>query len=116
MRLRANRLDLTFMAGAPEFPECHVRPIWSERLLVALLARHPLRDGTGVTWADLAGDTFIVRHCGTGPQVHDHIVTRLVGNAQDLSILRFEVDRITLLSKVAQGYGVTIAGEATTLL
>ena len=25
MRLRANRLDLTFVAGSPEFPDCHAR-------------------------------------------------------------------------------------------
>ncbi|MHB2266755.1 LysR family transcriptional regulator [Aliihoeflea sp. PC F10.4] len=116
MRLRANGLDLTFVAGSPEFPDCHSRPIWRERLLAALPARHPLADGAGVTWADLAGETFIVRQGGTGPQVHDHIVMRLTGNAPDLCILRFDVDRITLLSMVAQGYGVTIAGEATTLL
>ncbi len=116
MRLRANRLDLTFVAGAPEFPDCHARPIWRERLFALLPARHPLRDGAGVTWADLAGVTFIVRQGGTGPQVHDHIVMRLAGNAPGLSILRFDVDRITLLSMVAQGYGVTISGESTTLL
>lgn len=116
MRLRANRLDLTFVAGAPDFPDCHARPIWRERLLAALPARHRLGDGAGVTWADLAGDTFIVRQGGTGPQVHDHIVMRLAGTSPDLSILRFDVERITLLSMVAQGYGVTIAGEATTLL
>lgn len=116
MRLRANRLDLTFVAGAPEFPDCHARPIWRERLLAALPARHPLADGSGVTWADLAGDTFIVRQGGTGPQVHDHIVMRLASGSTDLSILRFDVERGTLLSMVAQGYGITIAGEATTLL
>ncbi|MBX6178928.1 LysR family transcriptional regulator [Pseudomonas aeruginosa] len=116
MRIRANRLDLTFVAGAPEFPDCHARPIWRERLLAALPARHPLRDGAGVTWTDLSSDTFIVRQGGTGPQVHDHIVMRLAGTLSDLSILRFDVDRVTLLSMVAQGYGITIAGEATTLL
>ncbi|WAX97961.1 LysR family transcriptional regulator [Aminobacter sp. NyZ550] len=112
MRLRANRLDLTFVAGAPEFPDCHARRIWSERLLVAMPARHPLGDQAGVTWADLAGETFIVRHGGTGPQVHHRIVMRLVGTSPDLSILRFDVERGTLLSMVAQGYGVTIVGEA----
>ena len=116
MRLRANRLDLTFVAGLPELPDCHSRPIWRERLLAALPAPHPLADGAGVTWADLAGETFIVRHGGTGPQVHNHIVMRLAENAPGPSILRFDVDRITLLSMVAQGYGVTIAGEAATLL
>jgi DNA-binding transcriptional LysR family regulator len=116
MRLRTNRLDLTFVAGAPEFPDCHARPIWRERLFAALPARHPLRDGEGVTWADLSSDTFIVPRGGTGPQVHDHIVMRLAGSSLDLSILRFDVERVTLLSMVAQGYGITIAGEATTLL
>lgn len=113
MRLRANRLDLTFVAGAPEFPDCRSRRIWSERLLAALPSRHPLADGTGVTWADLSGDTFIVRQGGTGPQVHDHIVQRLAGGYSALSIVRFDVERGTLLAMVAQGYGVTIVGEAT---
>lgn len=113
MQLRADQLDVTFVAGTPEFPDCHSRRIWSERLLAALPSRHPLAEGAGVTWADLAGDTFIVRHGGTGPQVHDHIIKRLAGRCANLSILRFDVERGTLLSMVAQGYGVTIVGEAT---
>lgn len=113
MRLRANRLDLTFVAGAPDLPDCRSRPIWSERLLAAMPSRHPLSDKAGVNWADLSGDTFIVRQDGTGPQVHDHIVQRLAGGYSDLSILRFDVERGTLLTMVAQGYGVTIVGEAT---
>lgn len=113
MQLRADRLDVTFVAGSPEFPDCHARRIWNERLLAALPLRHLLAERAGVTWADLAGDTFIVRHGGTGPQVHDHIVKRLAGRGANLSILRFDVERGTLLSMVAQGYGVTIVGEAT---
>lgn len=113
MQLRADRLDVTFMAGSPEFPDCHARRIWNERLLVTLPSRHPLAEGAGVTWADLASATFIVRHGGTGPQVHDHIVMRLAGRCANLSILRFDVERGTLLSMVAQGYGVTIVGGAT---
>lgn len=115
-RVRANKLDLTFVAGAPNFPDCHLRPIWRERLLAALPANHSLCEKAGVTWADLAGETFIVRHGGTGPQVNDHIVARLASTFPHLSILRFDVERVTLLSMVAQGYGVTIAGESLALL
>lgn len=113
MQLRADRLDATFVAGSPEFPDCYSRRIWNERLLGVLPSRHPLADRAGVTWADLAGETFIVRHGGTGPQVYDHIVTRLAGRCANLAILRFDVERGTLLSMVAQGYGVTVVGEAT---
>ena len=116
MQLRADRLDVTFVAGSPEFPDCHSRRIWSERLLAALPSRHPLADGAGVTWADLAGDTFIVRQGGTGPEAQNHIVKRLADRCANLSILRFDVERGTLLSMVAQGYGITIAGEATELI
>ncbi|WP_137387936.1 LysR family transcriptional regulator [Rhodoligotrophos defluvii] len=115
MQLRADRLDVTFVTGSPEFSDCRSRPIWSERLLAALPSCHPLSEGAGVTWADLAGETFIVRHGGTGPQAHDHIVLRLAGGCPDLAILRFDVERGTLLSMVAQGYGVTVVGEATSL-
>lgn len=113
MQLRAGRLDLTFVASAPEFPDCHCRWTWTERLLAAVPSRHPLAEGRGVTWADMADETFIVRHGGTGPQAHDHIVRRLAARCPTLSILRFDVERGTLLSMVAQGYGATIVGEAT---
>lgn len=105
MQLRADRLDVTSVAGLLAFPDCHSRRRWSERLLAALPERHPLADGVGVTWTDLAGETFIVRHGCTGPQVHDNIVKRLAGRCANLSILRFDVERVTLLSMIAQGYG-----------
>ena len=115
-QLRANRLDVAFVAGAPEYPDLHSTRIWTEPLVVALPASHPLADRNGVTWADLAGEAFIVRHGGTGPQVHDHILLRLAGSWLSPSILRHAVEQGSLLSMIAQGYGVTIAGDAHTLI
>ncbi len=116
MQLRADRLDIVFMAGSPELPDCHTRRIWTEPLVAALPDRHRLAEQAAVTWADLAGETFLVRHGGTGPQVHDHIVLRLAGRWPASSIQRFDVERGTLLSMVGQGFGVTIVGAATSLL
>ncbi|ATN34376.1 LysR family transcriptional regulator [Rhizobium sp. ACO-34A] len=116
MQLRADRLDIVFVAGTPELPDCHARRIWTEPLLAALPERHPLAGQSTVTWADLAGETFLVRYGGTGPQVHDHIVLRLAGRWSAPSILRFDVERGTLLSMVGQGFGITVAGAATSLL
>lgn len=116
MKLRANSLDLAIVAGAPEIPDCHSKRMWSERLLAALPSSDLLAECSGVQWSDLADETFIVRHGGTGPQAYDHIVLRLAGRRPNLSILRCDVERSTLLSMVAQGYGVTIAGEATSLI
>lgn len=116
MQLRADRLDIAFVAGTPELPDCHTRQIWTELLLAALPERHPLAGQSAVTWADLAAETFLVRHGGTGPQVHNHIVLRLAGRWSAPSILRFDVERGTLLSMVGQGFGITIVGAATSLL
>ncbi|WP_346725980.1 LysR substrate-binding domain-containing protein, partial [Vibrio parahaemolyticus] len=79
-------------------------------------ARHALVGRSAATWADLAADTFIVRHGGTGPQVHDHIVLRLAGTWPAPSILRFDVGRGTLLSMVGQDFGITVIGAASSLL
>lgn len=115
MQLRADRLDIVFVAGTPELPDCHTRRIWTEPLLAALPERHPLAGQSSVTWVDLTEETFLVRHGGTGPQVHDHIVLRLAGRWAAPSILRFDVERGTLLSMVGQGFGITIVGAATSL-
>lgn len=116
MQLRADRLDIVFLAGTPELPDCHSRPIWTEPLMAVLPDLHPLTGQSVVTWGDLGGETFLVRHGGTGPQVHDHIVLRLAGRWSASSILRFDVGRGTLLSMVGQGFGITIVGAATSLL
>ena len=116
MQLRADRLDVAFVAGKPELPDCHTRPIWTEPLMAVLPDRHRLAGQPAITWADLVGETFLVRYGGTGPQVHDHIVLRLAGRWPAPSILRFDVGRGTLLSMVGQGFGITIVGAATALL
>lgn len=116
MQLRADRLDVAFVAGKPELPDCHTRPIWTEPLMAVLPDGHRLAGQSAITWADLAGETFLVRYGGTGPQVHDHIVLRFAGRWPAPSILRFDVERGTLLSMVGQGFGVTIVGAASALL
>lgn len=116
MQLRAGRLDVVFVAGKPELPDCRTRPIWTEPLLAVLPERHRRIRQRAVTWAELVGETFLARHGGTGPQVHDHIVLRLTEHWPAPSILRFDVGRGTLLSMVGQGFGITIVGAATSLL
>ncbi len=78
--LREGKLDAAFMVGAHEIPDLNSRVIWRDRLMVALSARHPLTARQDVQWRQLAEETFLVRHGGTGPQVHDLIVARSAGD------------------------------------
>ncbi|MCM2506049.1 LysR substrate-binding domain-containing protein [Aureimonas altamirensis] len=115
MQLRADMLDIVFVAGTPDPPDCHSRQLWAEPLVAALPDRHPLAGQASVTWAELVGETFLVRLGGTGPQVHDHIVLRLAGRWPAPSILRRDVGRGTLLSMVGQGFGITVIVASSAL-
>lgn len=115
MRLRADELDIVFVAGTPETPDFHARRIWAEPLVAVLPDGHHLADRPAVIWADLSQETFLVRHGGTGPQAYDHILLRLAGQWPAPSIQRFDVGRSALLSMVAQGFGVTIVGRDASL-
>lgn len=114
-QLRAGQLDIAFVVGTPDLPDCRSRRVWTEPLVVALSDRHPLAGQEHVTWADLVGETFLVRPGGPGPQVHDHILLRLAGRWPAPTILRIGVERTSLLSMVGQGFGITLLGAASSL-
>src|SRR5690606_7574416 len=95
MHLRAGRIDIAFLVGTFDLPDCHSRPIWTEQLVVAMPTNHRLAHQAGVTWADLAEEQFLVRHGGTGPQVHDHIISRFSAQWPPPAVQRIEVERGT---------------------
>ena len=103
-QVRDGHLDVAFVLGTPNIPDCHSRPAWAEQLMIALPATHPLAGREGVIWADLSAETFLVRHDGTGPQLYDLILLRLTERWPRPSMQRFDVDRLTLISMVEQHY------------
>jgi DNA-binding transcriptional LysR family regulator len=110
--VRDARLDVAFVVGAPPAGDCHSKPLWTEALFVALPERHPLAEAESVRWSELADENFVARCGGGGPQVHDHIVLRLAEHRSQPRIERFDVERDTLMSMVAQGYGITLTSGA----
>ena len=112
--VRDGRLDVAFVVGPVNAPDCHSRLLWCEPIVVALPAGHPLTKREAFTWLDLADETFLVRHGGTGPQVFEHVVRRISERERSPRIRRHDVARDTLLGMVAAGDGITLASEATT--
>ncbi|OIQ93500.1 Hca operon transcriptional activator [mine drainage metagenome] len=112
--VREERLDVAFVLGTPTIEDCHSKPLWSETLVVALPADHILAKVEEVRWADLVAETFLVRHGGGGPQMYDHVVLRLAEHWLQPSIRRLDIGRDTLMSMVAQGYGITLTSQAMT--
>ncbi len=112
--VREGRLDVAFMACTHEIPDLNSRAIWHDRLMVALPARHPLAVRQDVEWRQLSTETFLVRHGGTGPQVHDLIVARSAGKWPVPTILRHAVGHDALLSMIAAGHGISLFVEEAT--
>jgi DNA-binding transcriptional LysR family regulator len=110
--VREGRLDVAFIVSVPPAGDCHSKPLWTELLIIALPERHPLAGAEHVMWSELAGENFLTRTGGGGPQMHDHIVLRLAGNWSQPHIQRFDVARDTLMSMVAQAYGITLTSES----
>ena len=112
--VREGKLDVAFVAGALNAPDCHSRLLWCEPMIIALPADHPLAEREAVTWLDLADETFLIRHGGTGPQVFEHVVRRISERGRSPRILCCDVARDTLMGMVATGEGITLTSKATT--
>jgi DNA-binding transcriptional LysR family regulator len=112
--VREGRLDIAFVVGAVNAPDCHSRLLWREPMVAALPTGHPLAEQEAVTWLDLSDETFLVRHGGTGPQVFEHVVRRISERERTPRIHRCDVARDTLMGLVAAGDGITLTSEATT--
>ncbi|MDJ0447395.1 LysR family transcriptional regulator [Methylocystis sp. JR02] len=111
-QVREAKLDIAFVVGAVEAPDCHSRQLWSEALMVALPQSHPLACAEHLVWGDLAAETFLVRQSGAGPQALDHIVRRLVEREKSPRIRRCDVGRDTLMHLIADGEGIALTSEA----
>lgn len=111
-QVREAKLDIAFVVGAVDAPDCHSRQLWSEALMAVLPQGHPLACAEHLVWRDLAAEAFLVRQSGAGPQVLDHIVRRLVEQEKSPRIRRCDVGRDTLMHMVADGEGITLTSEA----
>ena len=113
LKIREAELDVAFVAGITDIPDCHAKPLWTESLVIAAPESDPRAKCSALTWRNFADDLFLVRYGGTGPQAHDHIVRRFEEHGLQPNVQRCDVDRCMLLSMVAANYGITLVSEAT---
>jgi DNA-binding transcriptional LysR family regulator len=111
-QVREGALDIAFVGGAVDAPDCHSRHIWTEALVVAVPAGHRLATADHVRWQDLSSNFFVVQCGGPGSQIHDRIVRRITEQEKTPNIRRFDVGRDTLMHMVADGEGITLTSEA----
>lgn len=112
--IRQRQLDIAFVTGTLEWPDCDTEYLWSERVFAALPEHHYLASLDELEWQDLAGEQFIVSEVAPGQEIYNYLVQRLAGLGQSPKILPQSVGRHNLLTLVALGQGLTLASEGIT--
>lgn len=86
-------------------------PLWRDRIIVAMAADHPLAGQDVVDWGELGGQTML-----TNMQSIDMTLVPGMAPSGDLpSMDRHDVSRMSLLSLVRHGLGMTLLPESDTL-
>jgi DNA-binding transcriptional LysR family regulator len=110
--VRKRHVDVAFVIGTPEMPDCDVARLWSERLFVVLPQGHRLAAKKEVEWRDLRKEHFIVRRAEPDPGLCKRVTDRLAHRDSAPSVQKLDVGRETLMHLVALGLGLGLTGEA----
>jgi DNA-binding transcriptional LysR family regulator len=112
--IRQCRLDIAFLTGTQEWPQCEADHLWDERVFVVLPETHPLVEKDEVSWREIADEKFIVADAAPGQEIHDYLVKHVGNLGHHPRIEPQYVGRDSLLTMVGVGTGITVTSEATT--
>ena len=87
-------------------------PLWSERILLALLEGHPLAGKDVVYWTDLRGETVLLSQYDPGRELEDLLMSKLVSPEDRPKIAHHDVSRGIIKSLIAAGFGVSLVTES----
>ncbi|WP_271565689.1 LysR family substrate-binding domain-containing protein [Bradyrhizobium sp. CCBAU 11386] len=87
--------------------------LWSERVVAALPANHPLTGSDVVHWGELKREPLLMSQRGPGPELFKLLVSKL-GSSDPCKLLRHDVGLDRLLSLVGVDRGILLALESAT--
>src|SRR5487761_1268635 len=78
LRALANSVvDIAMMTTSRHGWDDRTLPLWSERIIIALHADHPLSMRHIIRWQELAGEALLIPQHGPGPELERLLITRL---------------------------------------
>jgi DNA-binding transcriptional LysR family regulator len=110
--LRNGALDIAIVTSELPLLENQGMPLWSERILLALLEGHPLAGKDVVYWTDLRGETALLSQYDPGRELEDLLISKLVSPEDRPKIARHDVSRGIIKSLIAAGFGVSLVTES----
>jgi DNA-binding transcriptional LysR family regulator len=106
--LEAGTLDVGLMAGPVDRPAIAAHPVWRERVVVALPARHQLARSTSISMRRLAEEPFIMFPRPIAPVLYDEVLQFCRRAGFSLNIVQEAAQSQTIISLVSAGIGLAI--------
>lgn len=110
--LSVRNLDIAIVAGQARQHGSASMSLWSERLIVALSAKHPLSNNEVVEWSDLKDETFLLSRCDPGLDLRDIIVKKLAAPGDTPRIETWDVSNENILAMLEAGLHVSVQCES----
>lgn len=111
--LQSRTIDVAVAPAGMSEPGVKTRPLWSERLTVALTNHHRLLENERIYWQDLRREVFVVPSSGIGPILGNLLAARLTEQGYRPNIIVQDTSLESALSIVPVGRFITIATEAS---
>ena len=111
--LQSRTIDVAVAPAGMAEPGVKTRPLWSERLMVALTNNHRLLENERIYWQDLRREVFVVPSSGIGPILGNLLAARLTEQGYRPNIIVQDTSLESALSIVPVGRFITVATEAS---
>jgi DNA-binding transcriptional LysR family regulator len=87
------------------------RPLWGERIMVAMPLDHRLARNEQIYWSDLRQEVFVLPSQFPGPDLADLLIARLAEPGRRPHIIEQDVSMENILSMASLGKFVTLTSE-----
>ena len=87
------------------------RPLWGERIMVAMPVDHRLSENDHIYWTDLRQEIFVLPSQFPGPDMADLLIARLAEPGRRPHIIEQDVSMENILSMASLGKFVTLTSE-----
>jgi DNA-binding transcriptional LysR family regulator len=87
------------------------RPLWGERIMVAMPVDHRLAKNDQIYWSDLRQEVFVLPSQFPGPDMADLLIARLAEPGRRPHIIEQDVSMENILSMASLGKFVTLTSE-----
>ncbi|MCC6469692.1 MAG: LysR family transcriptional regulator [Alphaproteobacteria bacterium] len=112
--LDTGEIDIAILAGDASHDGFRHETFWSERVLIALPASHPLAERELLHWTDLRREHFLLPAADPGPEIRDMLLGRLSLSGMQPDIKMHQTSRDSILGVLGGGLGLTVICEGGT--